>query len=164
MSGSCTLPPRWPPQCSCVVIESSFDPGERLQSPGSLWFSYIMARTSTFFQLYHGENKLQFVSYIMVRTSYNLSAISWREQVTFFQLYYGENKYIFSAISWWERATMRWCLLCTRQTRSVVFVLAYWTISLRVDMSLYSDTLSLFQAYQSLLLLLNVACLAEKQQ
>ena len=23
---------RWPPQCSCVVIESSFDPGERLQA------------------------------------------------------------------------------------------------------------------------------------
>jgi hypothetical protein len=32
--GSCALPPRWPPQCSCVVIESSFDPGERLQAPG----------------------------------------------------------------------------------------------------------------------------------
>ena len=39
MSGSCALPPRWPQQCSCVVIESSFDPGERLQAPGSLWFS-----------------------------------------------------------------------------------------------------------------------------
>jgi hypothetical protein len=26
--------------CSCVVIESSFDPGERLQAPGSLWFFY----------------------------------------------------------------------------------------------------------------------------
>jgi hypothetical protein len=24
--------------CSCVVIESSFDPGERLQAPWSLWF------------------------------------------------------------------------------------------------------------------------------
>ena len=35
MSGSRSLPPRWPPQCSCVVIESSFDPGERLQAPGS---------------------------------------------------------------------------------------------------------------------------------
>jgi hypothetical protein len=31
VSGSRALPPRWPPQCSCVVIESSFDPGERLQ-------------------------------------------------------------------------------------------------------------------------------------
>jgi hypothetical protein len=30
---------RWPPQCSCIVIESSYDPGERLQAPGSLWFS-----------------------------------------------------------------------------------------------------------------------------
>ena len=38
MSGSRALPPRWPPQCSCVVIESSFDSGERLQAPGSLWF------------------------------------------------------------------------------------------------------------------------------
>ena len=38
VSGSCALPPRWPPQCSCVVIESSFDPSERLQAPGSLWY------------------------------------------------------------------------------------------------------------------------------
>jgi hypothetical protein len=29
VSGSRALPPRWPPQCSCIVIESSFDPGER---------------------------------------------------------------------------------------------------------------------------------------
>jgi hypothetical protein len=36
VSGSRALPPRWPPQCSCVVNESSFDPGERLQAPGSL--------------------------------------------------------------------------------------------------------------------------------
>jgi len=27
VSGSHALPPRWPPQCSCIVIESSFDPG-----------------------------------------------------------------------------------------------------------------------------------------
>jgi hypothetical protein len=39
VSGSCALPPRWPPQCSCVVIETSFDPGERLQAPGSLWYT-----------------------------------------------------------------------------------------------------------------------------
>jgi hypothetical protein len=25
VSGSCALPPRWQPQCSCVVIESSFE-------------------------------------------------------------------------------------------------------------------------------------------
>jgi hypothetical protein len=69
------------------------------------------------FQLYHGENKLQFFSYIMARTSYKFSAISWREQVTIFQLYHGENKlqffsyimartsYNFSAISWREQVT-----------------------------------------------------------
>jgi hypothetical protein len=29
---------RW---ISCVVIESSFDPAERLQAPGSLWFYFL---------------------------------------------------------------------------------------------------------------------------
>jgi hypothetical protein len=43
VSGSRALPPRWPPQCSCIVIESSFDPGERLQAHGNLW----LIRTST---------------------------------------------------------------------------------------------------------------------
>jgi hypothetical protein len=42
--------------------------------------SYILSAISwreqvTFCQLYHGENKLHFVSYIMTRTSYILSAI-----------------------------------------------------------------------------------------
>ena len=40
VSGSRTLPPRWPPQCSCVVIENSFHPGERLQAPRSLWLQF----------------------------------------------------------------------------------------------------------------------------
>ena len=44
VSGSRALLPRCPPQCSCVVIESSFDPGERLQAPGSLWFVNYKAR------------------------------------------------------------------------------------------------------------------------
>ena len=38
VSGGPALWPRWLQQCSYVVIESSFDPGERLQAPGSLWF------------------------------------------------------------------------------------------------------------------------------
>ena len=38
VSGSRALPTRWPPQCSCIVIESSFDPGERLQAPVNLCF------------------------------------------------------------------------------------------------------------------------------
>ena len=44
--------PRWPLQCSCVVIESSFDPGERLQAPGSLWFVFIFPSKKEFFGLY----------------------------------------------------------------------------------------------------------------
>ena len=51
VSGSCALPPRWPPQCSCVVIESSFDPGERLQAPGSLWF-FMFHQFFFFIQVY----------------------------------------------------------------------------------------------------------------
>ena len=30
-------------QCSCVVIESSFDPGERLQAPGSLLYKIMFS-------------------------------------------------------------------------------------------------------------------------
>jgi hypothetical protein len=43
-------------------------------------------------------------------------------------------------------------------------VLAHWNNSTRVDMSLHSDTVSWFRAKESLLFLLNAACLAEKQQ
>jgi hypothetical protein len=61
---------------------------------------------------------------------------------------------------WW------WGPLCSRPTRWVGFfiVLAHWNNSPRVDMSLHSDTLVWFRANQSLLFLLNAACLAEKQQ
>jgi hypothetical protein len=41
---------------------------------------------------------------------------------------------------------------------------AHWNNSLSVNMSLHSDTLSRFRTNQSLLLFLNVASLAEKQQ
>jgi hypothetical protein len=70
VSGSCALPPRWPPQCSCVFIESSFDPGERLQAPVSLWLVklYVWALilqklkkaklTILRFQLYLGYPKI----------------------------------------------------------------------------------------------------------
>jgi hypothetical protein len=43
-------------------------------------------------------------------------------------------------------------------------MLAYWNKSPRVEMSLHSDTLFWFRGNQSLLFLLNAACLAEKQQ
>jgi hypothetical protein len=43
-------------------------------------------------------------------------------------------------------------------------VLAHWNYSPRIDMSRHSDILFCFWANQSLLFLLNAACLAEKQQ
>ena len=45
-----------------------------------------------------------------------------------------------------------------------VLDLAHWNNRPKVDMSLHSHTLFWFQDNQSLLLLLNAACLAEKQQ
>jgi hypothetical protein len=61
---------------------------------------------------------------------------------------------------WW------WGPICTRPTRLVGFfiVLAHWNNSPSIDMSLHWVTLFWFWANQSLLLLLNAACLAEKQQ
>jgi hypothetical protein len=64
------------------------------------------------------------------------------------------------SMRWW------WILPCSRPTRWVEFfiVLAHWNNSPWVDMSFHSDTLLWFRANQSLLFLLNAACLAEKQQ
>ena len=45
----------------------------------------------------------------------------------------------------------------------IIIVLAHWNNSLRVDMSLHSDTLSWFRANQRMLFLLNAASLVEKQ-
>ena len=46
---------------SCVVIESSFDPGERLQAPGSLWFNKIF-KILILIVLYFKNYKRQVVS------------------------------------------------------------------------------------------------------
>jgi hypothetical protein len=46
----------------------------------------------------------------------------------------------------------------------ILIVLAHWNNSLWVDMSIHLDTLPWFQVNQSLLLLLNAACLVEKRQ
>ena len=63
---------------------------------------------------------------------------------------------------------MRWCSSrCTRQTDTlswILIVLAHWSNSPEVDMSLHTDTFFLFWASQSLLFLLNAASLAEKPQ
>ena len=67
----------------------------------------------------------------------------------------------------WIQTVHEWSLkvLCTRLTCLVGFfiMLVHWNNNMLVDGFLHSDTLSWFQDNQSLLLFLNVACLAEKQ-
>ena len=75
-----------------------------------------------------------------------------------FQLYHGENKLIFSEMM------IRSALFQTNKLSWIFIALAHWNNSLRINMSPYSDTLFWFWANQSLLLLLNAACLVEKQQ
>ena len=75
-----------------------------------------------------------------------------------FQLYHGENNLIFN-----ERV-MRSALFKTNTLSWIFVVLAHSSNSPRVDMSLHSDTLFWFRVNQSLLFLLNTACLAGKQQ
>jgi hypothetical protein len=74
----------------------------------------------------------------------------------------------FSAISWWEQVNFQWDddevrFVLKNNTLSWIFIiLAHWNKSLWVDMSLHSDTLFWFRVDQSLLFLLNAACLVEK--
>ena len=74
-----------------------------------------------------------------------------------FQLYHGENKFFFQ----WDDE-IRFVL--DKHVQLDLIVLAHWNNSPQIDMSPHSDTLSWFRANQSLLFLLNAACLAEKQQ
>ena len=75
-----------------------------------------------------------------------------------FQLYHGENKLIFNEMM------MRSALFLTNTLSWILIVLAHWNNSPRIDMSLHLDTLFWFRSNQSLLFLLNAACLAEKKQ
>ena len=75
-----------------------------------------------------------------------------------FQLYHGENKVNFQ----WDGDEVGFVLY--QQAELFFILLAHWNNSPWVDMSLHTDTLFLFRANQSLLLLINDACLAEKQQ
>jgi hypothetical protein len=75
-----------------------------------------------------------------------------------FQLYHGENKLIVNDIM------MRSTLYLTNTLSWIFLVLTHWNNSPLIDMLPHSDTLSWFQANQSLLFFLNTACLAEKQQ
>jgi hypothetical protein len=56
------------------------------------------------------------------------------------------------------------CFVLDQHADLDFIVPAYWSNSPRVDMLLHSYTLSWFRANQSLLILLNAACLAEKHQ
>ena len=74
------------------------------------------------------------------------------------KLYHDENRLIVIAMM------VRSALYKTNTLSCICIVLVHWNNSPRVDMSLYSDTLLWFRANQSLLVLLNAAYLAEKQQ
>jgi len=66
-------------------------------------------------------------------------------KLIFFQIYHGGSKLLFDKMM-------------------ISIVLVHWNKSPSVDMLLNSDTLFWFRDNQSLLLLFNAACLAEKQQ
>jgi hypothetical protein len=68
----------------------------------------------------------------------NVSAISWWEQVTFDEMIMMSALYWINLLSW------------------IFIVLAHWNSSLRVDISLHSDTLSWSRADQTLNFFLNV--------
>ena len=91
----------------------------------------------------------------------NQSVIDWllvNANSAMFQLYHGENKLIFNEMM------MRSALFKTNMLSWILIVLAHWNNSPRVDMSLHSDALSWFRVNQSLIFLLNTACLADYQQ
>jgi hypothetical protein len=71
-----------------------------------------------------------------------------------FQLYHGENKLIF------KEMMIKSALFQTNKLGWFVIALVHCNNSLRVDMSLHSDTLIWFRANQSLFLLLHAAWLA----
>ena len=74
------------------------------------------------------------------------------------KLYHDENRLIVIAMM------VRSALYKTNSLSCIFIVLVHWNNSPRVYMSLHSDTLLWFRANQSLLVLLNAAYLAEKQQ
>jgi hypothetical protein len=83
---------------------------------------------------------------VVLRQFSNFSAISWREQVNF------------------QRNDDEAHFVLDQHNDLFLLVLAHWSKSPRSDMSFYSYTLFWLPANKSLLILLNAACLAEKQQ
>ena len=73
----------------------------------------------------------------------------------------------FSSFSWREQVTLRIMMTTLYQTITLswsLIVLTHWNNSPRENTTPHSDTFPWFWANQSLLFLLNVPCLAEKQQ
>jgi hypothetical protein len=103
-------------------------------------------KTNTWYSIYNCRYRDWVI--VVLRQPSNFSAISWRKQVNF----------------QWIRMMMRSALYWTNTLRLNFIVLVNWNNSLRIDMSSHSDTLYWFRAIQSLLFLLNAACLAEKQE
>jgi hypothetical protein len=79
--------------------------------------------------------------------------VVWRQMRTF-AVVYGEKN--------WMRL---WCPLYSTPTRfsRIFIVLGHWNKKARIDMSFQMDTLSWFRTNKSSLLILNAACIAEKQ-
>jgi hypothetical protein len=94
------------------------------------------------------------IPYYVVSTQY----VYWSEWVSEWLLF-NANSAIFQLYHvnfQWDDDEVRWV--------GILYALAHWNNSSPGDMSLHPDTLFWFRANQSLLLLLNAACLAEKQQ
>ena len=98
------------------------------------------------------------IPYYVVSTQY----VYWSEWVSEWVsewLLFNANSAIFQLYHvnfQWDDDEVRWV--------GILYALAHWNNSSPGDMSLHPDTLFWFRANQSLLLLLNAACLAEKQQ
>ena len=75
-----------------------------------------------------------------------------------FQVYHGKSNLYLNEMTMMSACIRSTCLV------GFFIVLVYWNNNLQVDMRLYSDTLSWLWVNQTLLLLLNTACIAEKEQ
>ena len=88
---------------------------------------------------------------------WNYTACTFWRLLNQLWIYYNENKLFFNEM-------LRSTLYQTNTLGYIFTMIAHWNNSLQIDMLLHSDTLSWFWAKHSLLLLLNAAYLAEKQQ
>jgi hypothetical protein len=97
----------------------------------------------------------------MERSTFINTQIIWllfNANSAFFHLYHGEKRLIFNEIM------MRSALYYTNILSWIFIMLTHWnSLLIVIDMSPHSDTLSWFRDNQSLLFVLNAACLAEKQ-